>query len=260
MIGGLTTTAFFVAIGSVLFLSGGLPQRSPKIARWTIQEQRERKTLYSSPCLVDGTSLPPAAHCLLGTASAASGYSVVLWGDSHAAHLAPALDEIGQQLGITIREITKKSCPPSLGAYFWGERRAGGTIFNDNALDAISADKHVRVVVLAARWDAGAEGNWAFRVENEHLITREARQLFIVSLRRTLEAPVASGRQVIIVGQVPLAERDPVTCIGQSRFNHQNESPCLVLPVSSTAKSEGLVNHALSAAAGANPGVRIVHP
>src|SRR3984893_7680373 len=112
VIGGLATTVLFASIGTLLFLRDGFPERSPDVARFAMEAEKEAKAFQQSPCLAWGSKLPETQGCLLGAQSTASGYNVVLWGDSHAAHLAPALNEIGQHLGFTARQITKPGCPP----------------------------------------------------------------------------------------------------------------------------------------------------
>jgi peptidoglycan/LPS O-acetylase OafA/YrhL len=122
---GLATSALFLVIGTLLLRSGGFPGRSPQVARWVAAQQREAELFDRSPCVVTTNSLPAAGQCLLGAAASAPSTSVVLWGDSHAAQFAQVLDGIGRNLGITIRQLTKAGCPPTLGVAFLNSDRAG---------------------------------------------------------------------------------------------------------------------------------------
>ena len=269
VIGGLATSAAFVAVGAVLFIRNGLPARGPDVSRFATELAAEEETLQKSPCLAEGASLPPTEGCLLGGLSPASRYEAVLWGDSHATHLAPALTEIGQRLGVTIREITKGGCPPIPGVMFFsvGDLRAGCPAFNDAALRTVLAEQGVRVVVLAARWDAIVEGVVRSYYGDEALLTldgarpsvRDSRQLFVVSLRKLFATLVDSGRQVILVAEVPLPP-DP-DCIARARFNRQDESVCKKDLAAELPETEDLVNQSLvRAAADFESRVQIVRP
>ena len=277
VLGGLTTSVVFIGIGAVLFLSGGLPERSPEVARWVDEQEKEADTvLMHSPCLVWGAALPPVQGCLFGAGTfntntlgaslldrdgEALGYSVVLWGDSHAAHLAPALEEIGEHLGVTIREISKAGCPPLPGIRFFpaNAMTMDCPAFNGAVLNEILGDKQIRVVVLAARWIALAEGKMAMPMTGLNRNASDSRQLFIWSLEKTIEALVKSGRQVVIVGQVPEPGVNPVACLGRARFHHWSETPCVAMSAKRVAEVEAVVNQSLSAAVNGNAGVHVVH-
>ncbi len=263
VIGGLVMTALFIVIGFVLFHSGGFPNRSPDVARWVAsQEQDAKSSLFNSPCLAWKETIPPAEGCLLGSTNTALPYNIVLWGDSHAAHLAPAFVGIGVHLGLMSRQITKAGCPPLLGIRFLPVSRM--TIdcpaFNDSAIKALLGNQRVRVIVLAARWIHLADGTGARPISGEYQNKNESRQIFIAALHRTIETIVESGREVIIVGQVPSPEFNPITCVARARFNHWDESPCLSMPAKASAEGEALVNQALNAAIGTTPSVRVIHP
>jgi peptidoglycan/LPS O-acetylase OafA/YrhL len=269
VIGGLGTSAVFVTVGAVLFMRDGLPARRPDVRSFEREVAAEETSLQGSPCLARGASLPGAEGCLLGALSPASRYEVVLLGDSHATHLAPAFNEIGKRIGVTTREITKAGCPPVPGVRFFPphEMRAECPDFNDAALRTVLADKQVRVVVLAARWDAMIKGLVRSYSGNEALLTldgtrpsvSDSRQLFVVSLRKMLTALVDSDHQVILIGEVPLPPT--ADCITWALFNRQDENVCEKNQVTDLTETEGLVNQALlKAAANLEPRVQILHP
>jgi peptidoglycan/LPS O-acetylase OafA/YrhL len=260
--GGLATAVLFVSIGTLLVLRDGFPTRSPDIVRWIAEMEKEAQAFQHSPCLARGGQLPNTEGCLLGALSPASSYSVVLWGDSHAAHFAPALKEIGQRQGFTAREITKAGCPPVPGVSFLPTNgmNAECPTFNDTALKTVVADKQVRVVVLASNWDTLVEGHARVTLDNSRPSLPDSRQLFILSLRKTLDALVDSGHQVILVGQVPLPKVNPISCIARARFNKQEESSCATVSVRGRAETETRVAQALQTIVQGNPKIRIVFP
>ncbi len=263
--GGLATTALFGAIGAFIVLRNGLPSRAPEIAKWATEARREGNAFQSSPCLARGAAIPDARPCLLGAPSGAAGYNVALWGDSHAAQLAPALDEIGQRLGFTTREIAKAGCAPVPGVSLvpLDEMRRDCPAFNATALRTVLADRHVQIVVLAAAWGGIAEG--------EELVTRnvllrpsvsDSRQLMAASLGKTVRVLADSGHKVIVVGEVPLPALDPISCVSRARFTHQSEASAVLsfLRPKTSAETEDLVNRVIFTGVPSGPMIQTVRP
>lgn len=260
----LVTSALFLLIGLVLDWTAGFQRRSPEVARWVAEEaHRTDVQLTTSPCLAWGSTLPPVQQCLLGASSwGPITYSVALWGDSNGAHLAPAFQTIDQQLGIITREITKAGCPPLIGIRFLPVDRmtVDCPAFNDNAMKVILTDAHIRVVVIAARWIPLADGTMAAPLTGRSVSMSESRSLFVQALRRSVSTIVESGRQVILVSQVPSPSLSPVTCLARARFNHWSEEGCDTMPADPFAAEERQIDSALSEAIKNTPGVRIVYP
>jgi peptidoglycan/LPS O-acetylase OafA/YrhL len=259
VIGGLATSAVFVAIGGFLFLRDGLPTRGPLVANFG----KEVKLFQESPCLARGAALPRAEDCLLGATSPSSHYQAILWGDSHAAHLAPAFGEIGKRLSLTTREITKAGCAPIPGVGFLpvDEMRAECPAFNDAALSAVLTAKQVRVVVLAAWWDAFASGSLLLTRDGQRLSIGDSRRLFVSSLRKLLTDLVDDGRQVILVGQVPLPPPELVVCVTRARFRGLDEDKCANDQSEERAQTEHLVNQLLQEVVlGLESSVQILYP
>jgi hypothetical protein len=257
--GGLATSALFVAVGAIFSLGKGFPSRGPDVGSLAEEEIAFQK----SPCLARGATLSSTENCLLGAQASVPRYGTVLWGDSHAAQFAPALSEIGQRLGLTTREITKAGCAPIPGVRFMpvDEMRADCPTFNDAALKAVLADNDAHVVILAAWWDAFASGSLLLTLDERRPSLAESRQLFASHLRGLLALLVASGRQVILVGQVPIPPPDLVACVTRARFRGLDEERCVLDQSKERARTEQDVNDLLrEAVAHVGTGVRIVHP
>ena len=116
--GGLAIALSFIAIGAIIYFTDGVLVRAPNVALWVTEASKEGNAFQQSSCLARGRELPTIKGCLLGAPSATLDYDGVIWGDSHAAQFAPAVDEIGRRLGLTIREITKAGCAPVQGVKF----------------------------------------------------------------------------------------------------------------------------------------------
>ncbi len=259
VIGGLATSAVFVIVGAILYLGNGLPARGPDVGDFV----KEAEALQKSPCLARGASIPPREGCLLGAPAGGSRYEVVLWGDSHAAHLASVFEEIGKRLGLATREITKAGCSPIPGVRFlpFDETRAECPAFNDAALESVLAENAVRVVVLAARWDVHASGNLLLTLDGGQPSIESSRQRFISSLRKLLSILVDSGRRVILVAQVPLPPPEVALCVGRAHFRGLDENRCAIDESRERARTETLVNQLLlEAVSQLESSVEIVHP
>ena len=87
-----------------------------------------------------------------------------------------------------------------------------------------------------------------------------AARLLISALRKTFKSFVDSGRQVIVIGQVPIPPQNAINCIARARFHHQSDALCATVPIDVTAKKEALVAGVLQAAANNNPSIHIFLP
>ena len=87
-----------------------------------------------------------------GDDSAPTGaHSIVLWGDSHAAHLYPGLKALAEPAAEVI-ELTSSACPPIIGIDV--DQRPHCRSINDFVLRRVVALRPDRVL-LAATWVAG---------------------------------------------------------------------------------------------------------
>ena len=80
---------------------------------------------------------------------------VVLWGDSHAAHLYPGLHELAGAIGFQLEQRTATSCPPLSGGVI--ETASHCAEINRGTLTLIEAKKP-SLVVMASRWQRDQSG------------------------------------------------------------------------------------------------------
>jgi len=141
-------TAVGVA-GLAVFLAGGLPNRVPVQLQQLSRTAFDYKRAYrESRCFLQPWQGARAfrSECV----DAGAGPLLLLWGDSHAAHLYPGLSAAARKDGFRIAQRTASACPP-LVDYRSGERpRCHGV--NAAALATARALRPV-TVVLSAQWD-----------------------------------------------------------------------------------------------------------
>lgn len=273
VMGGLASSSIFCVVGLCFFLSSGMPWRGPNVDGFLKQVNAEYQSFQASDCLARGASLPSIQGCLLGAPTLEFQYGLVLWGDSYAAQLAPALNEVGRRLGVTIRETAKAGCGPILGVRFLpvAEMWLECPQFNDAALHAILTNPKARVVILAARWDSYLDGTFSLTTDGRRHSARESRELFIRKMRELLTVLVDSGRQVILVGNVPLPPSDLIDCITRATFRGLDAKRCAMNSSRSSletafsdrplAETESLVNQALSdMVSPIQSGIQITYP
>ena len=213
----------FLAACSAVSLTHGLPQRFPALAGLEAAE----RTLKADPCLVgdsDQPNLTPACFDL-----SAIRPSVAIWGDSHAAALAPGLRAAANAQGYGFVELGKNSCAPLSGATHYLPleplRAAACTRFNRKTLALLQANRGIPIVILAASWAAPFNRTWmdgwltpdsAPQASTPSL--EASRQLFTESLAASIRALLKAGKQVIVVEDTPNFTFDPMMTVRTARI------------------------------------------
>ena len=228
-VGGGVFAGFVVMVaGGLIVIYDGFPGRT-ETGREIALVRREARAFHASPCLARRATLPPVQGCLLGNVSQENDYDVVLWGDSHAAQLAPALISLGETWGFTTRQMTKAGCAPLPGVLFIPEDdfRRDCPEFNKAAMEAI-ATRHNLTVILAALWDAYAAGEILLSDSLAHPSIEQSRNNFIKTINATVHALTRAGHRVIIVAQAPVPKVNPVNCVERAQLTGRAPSECVI--------------------------------
>ena len=212
-------TALAVAASAILWLTHGAPQRFPALAQ--IESQAAR--LKSDPCIADiGDAVPNfSSTCVQSPAPPQVTPVVALWGDSHAAALAPAVRELAANQGYSFAEFAKASCPPVLGAAQFLPHHpslaAKCLAYNQRVFDRLIRDSRVSVVIFTASWAGYLHRDW----QHGWLVTDPARASAIPSeetVRLTLADSLSStvrvlrsaGKQIYVFEDVPAFDFEPM--------------------------------------------------
>jgi hypothetical protein len=190
----LLATAALAAVGCLgfaVFAGSGVPWRFPKELQTIVADtrndpaedarqyrclHREGPAVFDKDC--DGSSQPGTRR-------------VLLWGDSHAAHLGPGLDHVRQREGFQLAQYSSGGCPPIAGFASPSPRLAACGTINQLALDRI-AELKPDTVILAGRWEIyNGKGNFG------HVRPED--------IRATIERLKSLGvRNVVVMGQFPI--------------------------------------------------------
>jgi peptidoglycan/LPS O-acetylase OafA/YrhL len=216
-------SAALLLIYALVWFGHGVPQRFPALAAL----EDSGMTLNQDPCLGRSTSDQP--NLLPPCSSASANPAIALWGDSHAAALAPGLRAAAAAQGWDFIQLGKASCPPLSGAVHFIPRlppiAAVCGRFNKRVLELLQSDRRIRIVVLTAFWSAPLSRTWqdgwltASLAHEAEVPSQEAsRALFVDSLAATIRTLQDAGKQLILIEDVPSLEVDPLWRIRSARI------------------------------------------
>lgn len=123
----------------------------------------------------------------------------VLWGDSHAMAMVPAIDAAAKEQGIKCYRITRDATPPILNyAFGEGDYYNDGPVYTKAALDWILASD-VELVLIVGHW------SWYTRAAD-----------FSEPLKQTVEQLVEAGKRVVLVQSVPIQHKNVPKMLAQA--------------------------------------------
>lgn len=194
LLGASTASVLVLSLGWLLWRSDGFPQRFPAAERAFLiapDFSAVAGCLRLAPEQIRAGQL-----CRVGPAEA--GPSVVLWGDSHALALLPAVEALSARRHMAVYFAVQYTCWPLLG----GLDRAGNAesqarcaAFNAAVADFVR-DLKPQLVILAGRWN-----DQYFETAPE-LKTADPGRAFTTAMRYTTERLVGAGA-VCVVFDVP---------------------------------------------------------
>ncbi len=177
--------AAIVACGIFIRQEAGLPGRfSPAVNAYANSANDSEFIFQAEVSDLEKGSLP-----VFGDPAASR--KCLLWGDSHAMSLRPAVDAACQRYGLKALQVTHSSTAPLLGYVSHGGMQERGPEFAQ-AVVQYAIDHHVESVVITAYW-----ANYTRNPD------------FGACLQQTVERLVDSGVRVIVVRDVA-EQRDDV--------------------------------------------------
>lgn len=216
-------SAGLIAISLGVFVTNGVDRRFPVLAAY----DSEINTRHGDGCIsFEGESKPQLSASCYPTAA---DKKVVLWGDSHAAALAPVLRDVAARYGYAMAEVTKTACEPLIGAARnvpeFPLHVQECIAFNDAVMERISADSTVGIVVMEGSWGATfnvADPRAQLVPRGASVLAREALSRSLETIRTSLHGTVAalraSGKIVVVLGDYPSFDVDPVWRYRTSRM------------------------------------------
>lgn len=198
------------ATGIVLVNSDGFPARFSGAALQYAAAARDKGTW--DQCMPPPERLDGKDVCRFGAATAEP--SFLVWGDSHAAALAPGVDARARTLGISGWVVGYNRCASLIGAAPMQRNRDDYpcVLIAEQVLNLIR-DQHIKHVLLVSRWDTyisgwergGSETLQDLTISFTAADGRRATGLeaFRLSFAQTLHRLRALGTEVWVLEQVP---------------------------------------------------------
>lgn len=218
-----------VVLAALSFLGyarGGWPGRIPQL----VKVEASVSSVETNPCLAGFDESAPRLMppCVIES----SGPKLALLGDSHAASLAPALEQVASEHGYGFELLAKASCRPLAGVTLhWAlhptfERTCSD--FNRAALQRVANDDRTQIVVLAGYWSAplaedSKEAYADVSQKDELLSPAESGRNLEAGLLKTILLLRSAGKRVVVASDVPRLDLDPVDSVRNSVIRTRGE-------------------------------------
>lgn len=197
------------ACGAVVVSTNGWPQRLPMDIRQILAEERDHEPRMDVCFGLTAPDVRAGRLCRIGS-TAALHPSFILWGDSHADALLPAVEEVALREGRAGLFAGTDSCAPLLGVTRPDAPKCRA--FNDEVIK-IAARPDIVDVILDARWAKNADGTsygdeppgriLIYDAQGRGTTTPTTNAVFLRGLERTVRTLTQAGKKVILVGSVP---------------------------------------------------------
>ena len=237
------------AIAATIFAMDGLPGRATAEVRAEEAGMDQRPPL-SGDCHTEGEAIPPAIGC---TVPAGADARVVLWGNSHASHLGPAVFAWGRERGLAVRQATRSGCLPVLS-------EAGGLAdeacvhFNRAAIEAWGRGEPPDVILVGAAWTLMIDRAGLGSEDGLEVMTRG-----VDGMIDALRASVGEEARIVLLGSTPDYRFSPAACHARRAFLGLDTVRCDRAPADNAALAAA-VDAALEGIAARRPGVSVFRP
>jgi hypothetical protein len=202
--------AFNVMVSSLEGVPQRFDERLTKIASARMDVSRIARNCMDR---LDPEDVRQGHLCEIGAAGEAAP-SFLLWGDSHAAALMPAISEVAARTGYSGLMAVSSTCPPLIGVQVPSNTRKFSCMDFNQAVKSVNfAANSPDTVILNARWALYAQGTAYKRELRENLFISDAQSnstgftenhaVFIRGLRKTLAFLRDAGKRIIVVGPSP---------------------------------------------------------
>lgn len=207
----LVAMVLFVSAGAAISAGTGSPGHSDKRTQGLLSNAFNRDQWRDRCFNPQVDRINTGALCRLGDEHAP--VSFLLWGDSHADSMAPAVSGAASAMGVAGLFVAVAACPPLMGV----ERSDSGIMdcraSNDAVANFLRKRPDISLVILAARWSRTAmgtpygreEGNTAWLGDGNSKVQsfEENKAAFRRGLERTLGFLKQQSRRTVVVGPVP---------------------------------------------------------
>ena len=244
-------------LGKGLVWTKGLPWRLSPEALQFAQAREWSPDLMA--CLVDGGKNRHHGFCHFGPQSAPT--RALVWGDSHATALVPALQDGASKYGVSVTQAGYAGCLP----FNRKESVPGCLTFNQQVTQLLGKETFSDVV-LVARWSLYVYGQRDGDTEASLLDPATgtydrafAERRFAESLGALVQQLRDSGHRVWLVKEVPLQEFSPPYRLSRlAMLGRPTDKEGM--PLAEHLQRQAYISSVFERIAAADPGVKVMDP
>jgi len=194
LVGSLTSITGIFAFAGVVSATNGWQGRLPGYLQ-PAAVAMENGNPRAAECFreVDGTKRTPGDFCHIGAGSGTAAPAMILWGDSFADRLQPAVETTARQLGISGIVATQGGCPPFRGRVFTGsgaEVFSGCERYSNFVFEYFARTPSIKIAVIAGDWQR-------YEPQHEGAVLRQIATIL-----------ASRGGHVVFVASVPTPQGD----------------------------------------------------
>jgi peptidoglycan/LPS O-acetylase OafA/YrhL len=182
------------------------------------------KNNYRNSCSGAQTLSRTDEACTFGPPRSSGSYDMAIIGDSHADHYTPTMSVLAQQAGLSGRQVSVGRCLALIGYYeITGTpaQQAACRSLRDGMVQFIDKNPRLQLAVLAHHWSSYAgkiiwedvEPIYLLGTKHDHPSAQRSLEVLRQSLEQTIDFLTARGIYVMLMGEVPLYDHDPMKCI-----------------------------------------------
>jgi peptidoglycan/LPS O-acetylase OafA/YrhL len=261
--GALATMAVTAVCAGVVLQTDGLPQRLPPNVQTILAEETDHEPRMARCFGLTAQDVRDGKLCRFGDPHATPDF--VLWGDSHADAMLPAVRAIALREHRAGWFAGTDSCAPLLGM----KRPDAWKCFDfNNEIIKLATQPGIKDVILDARWAKNAEGtaygdegNGRIAVyddRGEAKTTAQNEALFFRALSRTVRALTIAHKRVILIESVPEIGWAVPAVLAHDALTHRPLRPGI--PWSQNLARQHYVLYAFAQMKACYPDVALVNP
>ncbi|PWE45875.1 acyltransferase family protein [Pseudomonas prosekii] len=254
LVGGLLAMAALAVTGSVVRSSDGFPQRLTGKALEYAQAREWRAGQMKCMLVTSDKKFDKA--CLVGDNQNVPATQLV-WGDSHAAALLPAIKTNAAREGRPVWLYSMSACPPILS----DDPRERCRDFNEQTMEQVRR-LQIKDVVLASNWSLyvyGREDGDKKVLLNSHDNIAQSEARMAAAIEARVAAIRAAGAQVWLFKEVPLQRKGAIGRLTSlARVGRSAEG--LGRPLEEHLARQHFLSSLFDSMSAADPGVHVIDP
>jgi hypothetical protein len=182
-----------------------------------------------------GGSVLAGLSCAIGAPPQDAQFDFLIWGDSHARHLAGAFSDQAIQRGLAGVIMSSGACGPFLHDSRMTPRCIKA---NEQIEQWIKTQSKLKSVFLASYWSKYVNNGLLTASDNDGVARNEPPRTGLTGLADTLRLLRSLPVQIVIVEDVPAFPHNVSLCAARARMFSRPDAHCLTLAKSELERSE----------------------